>query len=328
MVREWAGVERDHHGRAARQYSGGAVLRVRLNAKGGSVNQVPPEWIKWIDENIARGVPQQNLIDTMMQHRFDRTLAMHAVLSRMPGYLVQKPLPAMAVASGPARPAAKNAFDYDGVGLQPGNSVNVDGHVIPVLMKVDKPHIILFGNVLTPDECEQLIALSNTRLSRSTTVDELTGQTKPHEHRTSQGTFFQLNETPLIAAIDQRIAGLMQLPVVNGEGLQILNYQVGGEYKPHFDYFPPEQPGSATHIARGGQRVATLIIYLNDVEEGGETIFPEIDLKIVPMRGCAVYFAYANARSQLDALTYHGGNPVLRGEKWIATKWMRQREYR
>jgi prolyl 4-hydroxylase len=137
-----------------------------------------------------------------------------------------------------------------------------------------------------------------------------------------------LNETPFIASLDKRIAELMQVPVVNGEGLQILNYQIGGEYKPHFDYFPPELPGSAVHIARGGQRIATLIVYLNTVEEGGETILPEIGLKVAPVQGNALYFAYTNSLNQVDPLTYHGGNPVIRGEKWIATKWVRQHEYR
>ncbi|HYD81001.1 MAG TPA: 2OG-Fe(II) oxygenase [Paucimonas sp.] len=295
------------------------------------MNQVPPEWVKWIDENIARGVPQQNLIDTMTQHRFDRTLAMHAVLSRTPGYLVQRQAPVISTAASvatDARRAAADQFDYTGVGIEVGNTVDIDGHRIPVLMKVDKPRVILFGNVLTRDECEQLIEMSKSRLSRSTTVDDQTGKAEHHEHRTSHGTFFALNENPFIAGLDQRIARLMQLPVANGEGLQILNYRIGGEYKPHYDYFPPQLPGSAPHIARGGQRVATLVIYLNDVEEGGETIFPNIDLKVVPLRGCAVYFAYTNARDQVDPLTYHGGNPVTKGEKWIATKWMRQREYR
>ncbi|MCX7125655.1 MAG: 2OG-Fe(II) oxygenase, partial [Gammaproteobacteria bacterium] len=146
--------------------------------------------------------------------------------------------------------------------------------------------------------------------------------------RTSSGTFFQINETPFIARIDRRVSELMQLPVVNGEGLQILHYKKDAEYKPHFDYFPTEKSGSKIHVARGGQRVATLILYLNNVEEGGETIFPEINLKVQPQQGNAIYFAYTNAKSQVDPLTLHGGCPVLRGEKWIATKWMRQREYR
>jgi prolyl 4-hydroxylase len=81
-------------------------------------------------------------------------------------------------------------------------------------------------------------------------------------------------------------------------------------------------------VAHGGQRVATLIIYLNNVAQGGETIFPEINLKITPIQGNALYFAYTNSKNQVDPLTLHGGCPVLEGEKFIATKWMRQKEYR
>jgi len=304
------------------------------------VNQVPPEWVKWIDENIARGVPQHSLVDTMVQHRFDRTVALHAVLARTPGAMVQRQSPiaaleamnararATAASRASANPRGDNNFDYTGVGIQVGNAVEVDGHVMPVMMKIDRPRVIMFGNVLTHDECDELVALSRSRLKRSTTVDEMTGQAKPHEDRTSEGTFFHVNETPFIARLDKRIAALMQLPVENGEGIQILNYRIGGEYKPHFDYFAPDQPGSAPHLAHGGQRIATLVMYLNDVEEGGETIFPHIDLKVAPVKGCAVYFAYANAAGAVDPLSYHGGCPVVRGEKWIATKWMRERAYR
>jgi prolyl 4-hydroxylase len=119
----------------------------------------------------------------------------------------------------------------------------------------------------------------------------------------------------------------MNWPVDNGEGFQILHYGVGGEYTPHFDYFPPEQPGSATHISRGGQRVSTLVMYLNDVEEGGETTFPDVGLSVSPRAGSAVYFRYFNGAGQIDPLTLHAGAPVLAGEKWIMTKWMRQFRY-
>jgi len=224
--------------------------------------------------------------------------------------------------------AAVSDYIYEEIGPRVGNSVKTSDREISVLMTIDKPRVILFGNVFSKEECEELIELSKPKLNRSTTVDDNTGRAEFHQHRTSSGTFFHLNETPFIAKLDKRIAELMQVPVVNGEGLQILNYRIGGEYKPHFDYFSPELPGSAVHIARGGQRVATLITYLNTVEEGGETILPDIGLKVAPVQGNALYFAYTNSRNQVDPLTYHGGNPVIRGEKWIATKWMRQREYR
>jgi prolyl 4-hydroxylase len=298
------------------------------------MNQIPPEWISWIDENITRGVPEQTLIDTLIQHRFDRDVAVQAVMTRIPGYLVQTRSAELAKAAAPVQVAQSSqaargsGYLYEEPQVKVGNNVIIDGQEIHVLAALEKPRVIVFGNVLSKEECEQMIELSRTKLARSTTVDDATGKAQVHEHRTSSGTFFHLNETPFIAKLDKRVSALMNLPVHNGEGLQILNYQIGGEYKPHYDYFPPELPGSAAHIAVGGQRVATLIMYLNDVEEGGETIFPEIGMRVAARQGNAVYFAYTNSLNQVDPLSYHGGNPVIKGEKWISTKWMRQREYR
>lgn len=291
------------------------------------MNPTPPEWIRWIEENIARGAPQDVLIDTLVQHRFERGQASYEVESHLPGYLLLNRSAAPAAATA-AKPSAVAQYQYEKMGPQLDNKITIDGHTISLQMSLAQPQLMVFGNVLTKAECEQLIALSQSKLARSTTIDEQTGKAELHADRTSSGTFFALNETPFIDQLDRRIAQLMQMPVVNGEGLQILNYQIGGEYKPHYDYFPPDQPGSAQHIAIGGQRVATLIVYLNEVEEGGATIFPELGLAVTPVQGSAVYFSYTNSKNQLDPLTYHGGNPVTKGEKWIATKWMRQRVYR
>ncbi len=298
------------------------------------MNQIPPDWISWIDENITRGVPEQTLIDTLIQHRFDRDVAVQAVMMRIPGYLVQTRSAEMAKAAAPiqvaqsSQAAKTSGYMYEEPRVKVGNTITIDGHQIEVLAALEKPHVIVFRNVLSKEECEQMIELSRSKLARSTTVDDATGKAQVHEHRTSSGTFFKINETPFIAKLDKRVSALMNLPVHNGEGLQILNYQIGGEYKPHYDYFPPDLPGSAAHIAVGGQRVSTLIMYLNDVEDGGETIFPEIGMRVAARQGNGVYFAYTNSMNQVDPLSYHGGNPVIKGEKWISTKWMRQHEYR
>ena len=119
----------------------------------------------------------------------------------------------------------------------------------------------------------------------------------------------------------------MQCPERNGEGIQILNYTPGAEYSAHYDFFAYDVKGSLKHLATGGQRVATLIMYLNEVEQGGETAFPELGMRVVPKKGSAVYFEYCNSLGQLDKHTLHAGLPVIKGEKWIATKWMRQQIY-
>ncbi len=185
----------------------------------------------------------------------------------------------------------------------------------------------VLNNVLTPEECDELIRLSRIKLKRSTIVDPLSGEYRVIEDRSSSGTFFALNENEFISRLDRRISEVVNWPAENGEGLQILNYQIGGEYKAHFDYFPPDDPGSQPHLNNGGQRVSTLVVYLNDVDDGGETVFPRINLSVCPRKGSAVYFEYCNATGEVDPMTLHGGAPVRAGEKWIATKWMRQSRY-
>ncbi len=73
-----------------------------------------------------------------------------------------------------------------------------------------------------------------------------------------------------------------------------------------------------------GQRIATILIYLNNVSEGGETIFPKINLQISPKKGSALYFHYGNQKGQTDRLSLHSSVPIINGEKWVATKWIRQ----
>ena len=99
-----------------------------------------------------------------------------------------------------------------------------------------------------------------------------------------------------------------------------MNYGVGEEYKPHFDFFPSGKVDST----KGGQRVGTLLIYLNDVPMGGETVFQKVGLSIVPKKGSAVYFHYTNSKGQVDRLSLHSSIPVIEGEKWVATKWIRE----
>ena len=195
------------------------------------------------------------------------------------------------------------------------------------LVNIIGPRIAVFSNLLSADECDQLIDLARPGLIESNVVDPETGCDVPHPERTSSGRCFELGEAKLLADIETRIAKLTQWPVEHGEGCQILHYKEGAEYKPHFDYFDPAIPGNTSHLEFGGQRVATLIIYLNTVEAGGETIFPRLGLKVSPIQGHALYFYNVTRANELNPLSLHGGLPVLAGEKWICTKWLRAKPY-
>lgn len=207
------------------------------------------------------------------------------------------------------------------------NIIQTSDRAVEIRMVLNAPRVVVFGNLLSHEECDFMVEASRAKLSRSTVVNADTGSYDVHPHRTSSGTHFERGENEVIARIERRISELIEYPVENGEPLQILHYQPGGEYKPHFDFFDPAQPGNDTVLAMGGQRIATLIMYLNDVAAGGSTVFPEVGLDVLPHRGSAVYFAYTSEDGALDRRTLHGGSPVVAGEKWIATKWLRQRQY-
>lgn len=208
-----------------------------------------------------------------------------------------------------------------------GQRIATADREVHVSMRMAKPVLAVLDNLLSTQECDELIRQARIKLQRSTIVDPLTGHEAVISARSSYGTYFHTEENAFIATLETRIASVMHWPAAHGEGLQILHYEVGAEYQPHFDYFPPGDPGSALHLAKGGQRVSTLVIYLNDVLGGGETIFPEVGLSVTPRKGSAVYFEYCNSQGQTDPLSLHGGAPVRAGEKWVATKWMRQRPY-
>lgn len=205
------------------------------------------------------------------------------------------------------------------------NVVIAGDREVRVIAALREPRVVVFEGLLSPEECDEMIALSRSRLTRSRIVESETGGEQIHEARTSHGMFFHRGENQLCQRIEARLAALCNWPVENGEGLQVLRYNPGAEYKPHHDYFDPDEKGTPVLTRSGGQRVATIIMYLNNPRAGGSTVFPHAGLDVAPIKGNAVFFSYA--RPHPSTLTLHGGTPVLEGEKWIATKWLRERRY-
>ena len=276
--------------------------------------KIPAEWREWIAHNLARNCDPAVLVGDMIRSGFDAETARDAVF-------------AAANQDTGTSATASLGYIHEPSHLGTGNIIRLPDREVRVTLRLDRPTVAFVDDLLSGDECDELVRLSADRLARSKIIDSASGEGKVTPGRTSEGTYFPLNANPFIARLDRRIAALMNRPVENGEGLQILHYRTGDEYAPHFDYFPPDDPGSRVHLDSGGQRMATLIIYLNDVEDGGATVFPELKLSVGPKKGAAVYFEYTNSRNQVDPQTLHGGLPVLRGEKWIATKWVRRHRY-
>ena len=196
---------------------------------------------------------------------------------------------------------------------------------VQVMPTMRHPRVVVFGNLLSQEECGELIAIARARLVRSLTVETQTGGEVMNVDRTSDGMFFERGENEIVARLEKRIAKLLQWPLEFGEGLQVLRYSPGAQYRPHYDYFDPSEPGTPTILRRGGQRVGTLLMYLQAPEQGGATTFPDVGLEVAPLPGTGVFFSYD--RPDPATRTLHGGAPVLAGEKWVATKWLREREF-
>jgi prolyl 4-hydroxylase len=278
--------------------------------------QITPELRQWIVEQAQAGHGAESVLKAMLASGWSEEVAIEAMESTLRGHLEQQ---AQAQGLPPAVPVPEPQLDESPLYLDAGD------RRVYVLQAMFNPRVVVFGDLLSAEECEQLIELARPRLARSLTVETKTGGEEVNADRTSNGMFFARGETELIRRIEQRIGLLLNWPVENGEGLQVLQYGPGAEYKPHYDYFDPAEPGTPTILKRGGQRVGTLVMYLAEPEKGGGTVFPDVHLEVSPKRGNAVFFSYERPHPSTRSL--HGGAPVLAGEKWIATKWLRERRF-
>ena len=198
-----------------------------------------------------------------------------------------------------------------------GNKIITEDREIDIIARFEEPLVVVLGSVVADEECEALIQLSKDHLERSKI-----GSTKEvSDIRTSSGAFLTDVHNEIVIRVEKRIASIVGIPVEHGEGLHILQYKPGQEYKEHFDYF------ASTSKSASNNRIATVVLYLNDVEEGGQTYFPKLNLSVYPKKGMAVYFEYFYNDQALNELTLHGGAPVVQGEKWIATQWIRRKKY-
>jgi prolyl 4-hydroxylase len=284
----------------------------------------------WIAHNLGRGIAAQDIISELIAQRTEPDLA--AAMVRTVAHALKHgvPLPdgELVLDAQVDRAAARQAaYRPDAMRLPPGRMIRTADREVRVLARMASPSTALLANVLSAGECEQLIAAARPRMRPSLVVDPITGLDVVKDHRNSLGMFFRPRETALIEKIERRIAQLIDQPMENGEGLQITHYPPGTESTPHFDYLVPANEANRESLARSGQRVCTLIMYLNEVLAGGETTFPRQGWSVMPQKGNAVYFEYGNAAGQTDPASLHAGAPVLSGDKWIATKWVRNRKF-
>jgi prolyl 4-hydroxylase len=177
---------------------------------------------------------------------------------------------------------------------------------------------------LSADECSQLIALAKGRLKPSSVVDSGSGVDGRNDRvRVSESVVTFKGENSLVSDVERKISVVAGCPVSHLENLQLTRYGPGGFYVPHDDFFEFSNPAASQILKRGGQRVATFVIYLNTPLMGGTTDFPRLGVEVQPEEGKALFFTYPN----MDRTLFHGGSKVVAGEKWILVTWVRQSRF-
>lgn len=215
--------------------------------------------------------------------------------------------------------ATRDEFAAEQIELLNLMAIDDDGYPIeqPVGRQLSTtPHVWIFDELFSAAECAYLIAAAEPLLQQSVVVDPSTGQMRPHPVRTSEGAMFPwVSEDLVISALNRRIASASGTDAACGEPLQVLRYSPGQEYRPHLDALPNQD----------NQRVLTVLVYLNDAYEGGETSFTRTGLKIAGKLGQGLLFRNALPGGSADPKAEHAGLPVRSGQKFIASRWIRER---
>jgi prolyl 4-hydroxylase len=199
------------------------------------------------------------------------------------------------------------------------------------------PRAFAIEGFLSDVEADHILEIVQRRndLIRSTTGGHLS------ETRTSRTTWIPRASDAVLDAVFRRVADTLRLdeallrprlpgehaeldtPYSLNEDLQIVHYAKGQQYTAHHDFgFPKGLPDSPS-------RSINLCMYLNDVEQGGQTSFPRWrnaettgPRNMTPKKGTAMIFYMVNPDGNLDDLSHHAALPVIEGEKWFSNLWI------
>lgn len=190
----------------------------------------------------------------------------------------------------------------------------------------DDPIVVVFENFLSDLESEQLVAAAVPRLEPALVSDEKTGVESPG--RSGRTCWIAHEHNAVIEELSLRVAEIVGIPLENAESLQVVYYGENQQYLPHFDAWEADTEVGKRCMARGGQRMVTCLMYLNEVEEGGGTSFPKLDMVVRPIKNRMVLFHNCSPGTTVrHPASLHGGMPVLKGEKWACNFWFRESSY-
>lgn len=201
-------------------------------------------------------------------------------------------------------------------------------NIPPAAQHFDSPRVLTFERFLSPAICNWIIERAKPSLHAARVIHAQEGGRKVHSVRTNTGMGFSLIDTDLVMQVTQaRIAAAIGAPMAHQEPTNILHYEPGQEYRPHYDFVDPGVAHFQEELMRVGQRTVTFLIYLNEDYEGGATTFPRLEWSFKGKTGDALAF-WNLTDGNPDARTLHAGTPTTNGVKWLFSKWVRDRPVR
>ena len=205
-----------------------------------------------------------------------------------------------------------------------GNIVRKRLAANPKIYRFDtkKAEIFALAGFFNAEECAQMCDMIDLVAKPSIAFDNPYGES----HRTSFSGDVDPKD-PFVRKIQRRIDDLLGIPGEYGETIQGQRYEVGQEFRSHYDWFRHEAAYWQAEKDNGGQRSWTAMVYLNQVEEGGATVFDDLGLSIEPKEGVLLAWNNATPEGAPNKWTAHSGAPVVKGVKYIMTKWYRVRQW-
>ncbi|XP_030556430.1 prolyl 4-hydroxylase subunit alpha-2 [Drosophila novamexicana] len=185
------------------------------------------------------------------------------------------------------------------------------------------PLLVLYHDVIYQSEIDTLAKLTKNKIHRATVTGN--NASVVSNSRTSQFTFIPKTRHKVLRTIDQRVADMTDLNMVFAEDHQLANYGIGGHYAQHMDWFSPNA-FETKQVANSemGNRIATVLFYLTDVEQGGGTAFPVLKQLLKPKKYAAAFWYNLHASGAGDVRTMHGACPIIVGSKWVLNRWIRE----
>uniref|UniRef100_A0A0P5RN90 procollagen-proline 4-dioxygenase n=1 Tax=Daphnia magna TaxID=35525 RepID=A0A0P5RN90_9CRUS len=195
----------------------------------------------------------------------------------------------------------------------------------PLKMEVGflKPLLVIYHEVISDEEIATVKRMAQPRFKRATIRNPKTGELEHANYRISKSAWLKTEEHEHIFKVTRRVGDITGLDMATAEDLQVVNYGIGGHYDPHYDYARGDRLNAFKELG-WGNRIATWLFYMSDVEAGGATVFPTVGAALWPRKGSAAFWYNLHPNGDGNELTRHAACPVLTGSKWVSNKWIHE----